>query len=221
MKALGPAAVIALTLAATSLAYAEGPAPERAAEPTPAPEPAAEAKEPGLPLRPAKPLVLAPSASPTPWPFKIAFALLAAAGGYFAWRRRRDRVSGAAGARPEIRIVAKASLGMRGEVALVEAGGMRLLVGATSGSIQTLAVLPDADDAREEQPEEPVEERRAPLSALSILEGRPRALAVASAARYAERAADAGERKPKASTKKSAPVEGQARGLLLALGSKR
>jgi hypothetical protein len=61
--------------------------------------------------------------------------------GIILWKRRR--ALGPASGAGSIRVLAKTTMGLRAELALVEVGGMKLVVGITPSSMQTLAVLPD------------------------------------------------------------------------------
>jgi flagellar biogenesis protein FliO len=110
--------------------------------------------EPPLALRPAKPLTLAEAPAPTPWPYKTLFGVAVVAAGALVWKKRRALAAKHAPGTP-VRVLGKTSMGLRGELALVEVAGMRLLVGVTPSSMQTLAVLPDdfADEASETDPE--------------------------------------------------------------------
>jgi len=311
------AGVIAMTLAVTGSAYAEGAhdhapakdaheaapaaakdahaAPKDAHEAPPAPAPAkdaheaapapaaakdpheaaAAAKEEPLALRPSKPLTLASEPASTPWYVKLGFVAAVAGAGFVAWKKRKKGAQTASSAK-EIKVLTKTSMGLRGELALVEVGGMKLLVGVTASSMQTLAILPEEDEeaettaAREER--ETREERAAAAttasraartartpatrrdgdiatrarSLLSQLELAPESTphvvppplppaTAFSASRYAEErdtetqpdsgsqpaATAAKERAPRKRTKREAPVEGQARGIALAVGNRR
>jgi MYXO-CTERM domain-containing protein len=147
-----PAAVAAPVKEAAAVATSTPPAPVVAAAPAAvaaaagaaaAPAgPAAKEPEPPLALRPSTPLALASEPAPTPWIYKAAFGAALLAAGVILWRRRRN-VTGKRSAAPAMRVLGKTAMGLRGELALVEVGGMRLVVGITSGSMQTLAILPD------------------------------------------------------------------------------
>jgi len=144
-----------------------------------------------LPLRTPQPLALAPEQTGSSWGIKLAFFGAIAAAGFIAYRKRKAK-------KPEdkkvaVKVLGKTAMGLRGELALVEVGGMRLLVGVTSSSMQTLAVLPDDADfemapAIEEKAEksEKVEVGTRARSLLAELEGTitrtpPKTLAVAPA----------------------------------------
>lgn len=140
-------AAIALTLAVSALTPAvaadqvQAPAPA-AAEPAPA-QPAGTR----LPVRPSRPLDLAPQ----PRSSRLGFSLLLLAGalgaGLWAWRRRGGLRSPA----PEraITITARAAVGVRSELLVVEVAGQRLLLGVTPAGIQRLSVLTDPEGAVE------------------------------------------------------------------------
>lgn len=131
-------AATALALAATSLtapAVADGE--ERAAE-----APSVAPPSTPLSLRPSRALELAPEPQHGATAWKVAF-VLALVGGAALYLRRRGapiKVSGA-----ELTIVRRAPLGLRSELVVVNVEGQRLLLGVTSHSIQSLAIL-DSDD---------------------------------------------------------------------------
>jgi flagellar biogenesis protein FliO len=250
------AAPVAAASAKEPAAAAAPPAPEAAA-PAPAP---AEAAPPPLVLRPSTPLTLASEPPSTPWIYKVAFGAALLAAGVLIWKRRQalgsKRASGTA-----VRVLGKTAMGLRGELALVEVGGMRLVVGITPSSMQTLAILPEdyvLREAEAEAAEREVEPRRAPAveaAAKMDLASRARSLFASldvgppvparasafSASRYAdERGADEvvpesapaprrsrapepdreDDRRRRAAARE-APLEGQARGIALALRTRR
>ena len=95
-------------------------------------------------MRAPQPLALAPEQTSSSWGIKLAFFGAIAAAGFIAYRKRKAK-------KPEdkktaVKVLGKTAMGLRGELALVEVGGMRVLVGITSSSMQTLAVLPDDAD---------------------------------------------------------------------------
>lgn len=110
-------------------------------------------------MRPAaKPLTLSPESTGTPLGYKLAFGALIAAGAFFFWRKRTANGAGsfaslasAFSTRSQkseapsqtLRVLAKTSAGMRSDLLVVDVGSMRVLVGVTPSSIQTLAILPD------------------------------------------------------------------------------
>jgi anti-sigma factor RsiW len=72
-----------------------------------------------------------------------------------------------------VRILGKTSMGLRGELALVEVGGMRVLIGVTPSSMQTLAVLPDdyseaAEEAASAAMNDAEPERAAPRESRAV-----------------------------------------------------
>lgn len=137
----------------------------------------------------------------------LALGALVGGGAYWAVTKKR-------GKRPfapsEIRVVARASIGVRQELLVVEALGQKMLLGVTSGSIQRLA---DFEEPLAKQREEEEEEER-PFT----LGDRMSAL-VSGVGSEGTRAPASGRERPSTPT----PVEGQARGLLTlkAVGSKR
>ena len=226
------------------------PAPVKAVSPVVAP-PSAPAKEtvaspasPELPLalRPASPLMLASEPTSTPWIYKLAFGAAILAAGFILWKRRRTHGTTRAPGNA-IRVLGKTAMGLRGELALVEVGGMRLVVGITPSSMQTLAILPDdfdmaAEAAADSDAESVSDTRRssAPIgptksdfatrarSLFSSLDIGPPVPARASraspfsASRYEDDRDD--ERRPR-SASREAPLEGQARGIALALRNRK
>lgn len=151
MRRLFASSVTAVALTVTHAALADDApaAVSRASSVVAKPEPAAPAhvtaaKEPESPLalRASTPLVLASEPASTPWYYKAAFGAALLAAGGIVWKRRR-MLTPKLGKTGPMRVVAKTTMGLRGELALVEVGGMRLLVGITPSSMQTLAILPD------------------------------------------------------------------------------
>ena len=249
-------------------------------QPAAATPPVASAVPPaGLPLalRPASPtaLTLAAEPAPAPWPYKLLFGAAVLGACAIVWKKRRSLASKLKASETPVRILGKTSMGLRGELALVEVGGMRLLVGVTPSSMQTLAVLPDdyaeaAEEAASRADAEPeraapresraVPSRRAVEKEKSDLGSRARALFSAldvgppiparvaasgfAASRYAderdsdteapdsapspparsreaERDRDRRRRPASRDASRDAPLEGQARGIALALGHRK
>ncbi len=265
-RALLVASVTAMTLAVTSVAGAQATPEASAAAPAePPPAGIRSTTEPSLPLRPPVPLELAKPAPSTSWGTRLGLVLLLGLGAFAYVRTRRTR-PGARATAPAITVHAKTSLGLRTDVAIVEAAGLRLLVGITPSSVQTLAVLSSADDEEAEalaaEMAPPASARFAPADparlglaaplasqlespspslaarARSLFEGgdariAKAALSMTTASKYASNAsvrpppAPPVASEPPAETKpakarrprKAAPVEGQARGLVLALAS--
>ena len=143
-------AVIALT-PTRGFAESDPPAPaasEQVAAPLDAPA-AAPSSVPGetrpLQLRPSKPS----DASSEPgglsvWT-KLLLALVVVAAAVVVFRRRPFSAHPGDSARPTpaLRVLARASVGMRTELLIVEADGQRLLLGVTPTAVQTLSVLGD------------------------------------------------------------------------------
>ena len=132
MKARLTRAVGVLTFAVSALtataALAEDPAP-----PAPAGTP--------LVVRAAHPMELQPEPPVSRLGFKLAAGLVVVGGGLWAWKRRR---AAPAAKRRSLTITARKAIGVRSELLVVEIDGHSLLLGVTPGSIQRLAVLPDA-----------------------------------------------------------------------------
>lgn len=265
MKRALLASVTALTLAVTSIAQAE-PAPAEAPAPEPPPAGIRSTTEPSLPLRPPVPLELAKPAPSTSWGSRLGLVLLLGLGAFAYVRTRRAR-PGARAAAPAIKVHGKTSIGLRTEIAIVEAAGLRLLVGVTPSSVQTLAVLPNAEDEEADAlaaemdvapaprfaPADPARlglgaplanQLEAPAPSLadrarSLFDGSDArianaALSMTRASKYADNASARPSKAPAAfvealpeakpakaprKTRKAAPVEGQARGLVLALAN--
>ncbi len=97
----------------------------------------------GTPLvvRASHPMELQPEPPVSRLGFKLAAGLVVVAGGLWAWKRRRG--APAVKAR-SLTITARKAIGVRSELLVVEIDGHSLLLGVTPGSIQRLAVLPDA-----------------------------------------------------------------------------
>lgn len=133
------ATVMGMTLAVTS--------PALAAEPTPAEVPAAApAPAAPLPVRPSKPLELAPASTSSGTGWKILAGLAVAAGAFFYVKKKQTEKK-ATNASVAIDLLGRVSVGVRSELLVVEADGQRLLLGMTPNNIQTLAVL-DATPVR-------------------------------------------------------------------------
>jgi flagellar biogenesis protein FliO len=176
----GAAAPTAPTTAAQPAAAATAATapPPAAAQPAAAAAAPAAPPPPELPLalRPApKPLTLAAEPAPTPWPYKLLFGAAVLGAGALAWKKRRSLAFAGkrATATTPVRILGKTSMGLRGELALVEVGGMRVLIGVTPSSMQTLAVLPDDDSEAAEEAaaaamDEPEPERAAPRESRAV-----------------------------------------------------
>ncbi len=228
-----------------------------AAAPAPAPAPAVTAAVPlaaptaapaadGTPLAthataPAKPLALAPQSEGLGIGYKLLAVL--AIGGAVALYLKKKRGPKVAGIVPsKIDILARAGLGVRSQLVVVEVEGTRLLVGMTPSAIQTLAVLQTPEDdnvaaeARASAIEDRLEQEReivrpanlgdrvrsllgsdepiAPprLSAVKAATAKPKARSAPRAS-----AAPATSRKSESVPRESREVAGQARGLLLSV----
>ena len=121
------------------------PAPVAAAPTPAAPSPVAPPTATPLPVRPSRPLALAPERAPAGsdlgWKFLVVFAGAAAALAY--WRKRNPPLTLDLG--PELRIVRRASIGVRSELLVVDVAGQRHLLGVTPSAVQHLAILDDED----------------------------------------------------------------------------
>ena len=164
MKRFLVASVIAMTVTATATTvFADEPAahaapaapaapatPAAVVAPAPAPAVPAAAASGATPLtvRPApapKPLALAPQSEGLGVGYKL-LAILGI-GGAVALYLKKKRGPRAEGPAPtKIDILARAGVGVRSQVFVVEVEGTRLLVGMTPSSIQTLAVLQTPED---------------------------------------------------------------------------
>ena len=134
------AAAIALTVGAFALAL---------------PAAADDAPPGGTPLnvRPSRPLDLAPASSGSHVGATLTVVVAALGAGAWMWKRRATTATSVR--RPSITILARQSIGVRSELLVVQIDGQSLLLGVTSGSIQRLAVLPDASDTIREVEDEP------------------------------------------------------------------
>ena len=207
--------------------------------------PAAPAAD-GTPLAthataPAKPLALAPQSEGLSIGYKLLAVL--AIGGAVALYLKKKRGPKVAGIVPsKIDILARAGLGVRSQLVVVEVEGTRLLVGMTPSAIQTLAVLQTPEDdnvaaeARASAIEDRLEQERESVRPANLGDrvrsllgsdepiAPPRLSAVKAAtakpkARSAPRAsaAPATSRKSESVPRESREVAGQARGLLLSV----
>lgn len=129
-------------------APAPAPTPVVAA-PSPAPAPVLAAPAPAptatpLPVRHGRPLVMAARQTyPTGgWKILAGFGGLGLA--LFLWKRRVPVSTLSLGC--EIQVVTRTSIGGKCELIVVDVGGQRMLLGATSGSVQYLAAI-DAPEA--------------------------------------------------------------------------
>ena len=218
------AAVMALTLASVALpASADEPAPTPAPAPAQAPEAEPRAEAPATPLatRPSKPLALAPTNEGTPFGYKLLLGIgVATAAGLWLRKRRGVRPTAPTS---RIDILSRRSVGVRSELLVIEVEGTRLLVGMTPGAVQSLAGL--------DGPSEPVgettsarEDEEADDAPRPMLQVADRARALLGELRVdpkpASGSALTSSATPRAAQAKSAKltrVEGQAKGLLLAL----
>lgn len=156
-----PALVTALALGVSALSF-----PALADGPPAAPAPAAQAPSASpamgteLSLRPTKPLELAPAQTSTSIGTKLLFALGAVGAIAFWLKRRQPAVAAAA---PRLRVAARAPLGLRNEIVVVEVDGETFLLGVGPAGVQRIADLgtPHEAPAEETAPEREraVEER--------------------------------------------------------------
>ena len=125
-------------VSAFSVALAAAPA---LAEPNPPTSPALVPSAAALGLRSSKPLSLAPKEE-TPSYFKGLLAAVVLAGGaYVVIRKRRGTPLRPSVERRGISVRHRVALGHKNELLVVETSGVKLLLGVTPGSIQTLATL--------------------------------------------------------------------------------
>lgn len=219
VAAPAPAPVVAAPARAPVVA-APAPPPVVAA---PAPAPVVEAPAPAatpLPVRHGRPLVMAarqtyPSGG---WKILVGFGGLGLA--LFLWKRRVPVSTLSLGC--EIQVVNRTSIGGKCELIVVDVGGQRMLLGATSGSVQYLAAIDGPEPASAGAPDKTAGFESMFAAARSRtrergIEHRPREMA-------AERPRDA-SRSPlnpppvrtEAPARRSSAPEGQVAGLL-ALG---
>lgn len=135
-----PALVTALALGVSALsfpAFAEGNTP-----PTPA-----QGTE--LTLRPSKPLELAPPQSSTSTGTKLLFAACAI-GAVVFWFKRKGQPG--AKTAPRLRVAARAQLGLRNEIVVVEVDGETFLLGVGPAGVQRIADLGTPHEAPAEEP---------------------------------------------------------------------
>ncbi len=128
----------------------------------------------GTPLgvRQPRSLTLAPaSSSGGDWKLLIGVGGLAV--GVFIWKRRADAASGSSSG-PELKIVRRTPLQHHGELLVVEVGGQRMLLGATSTSVQHLATLEGAEESATEPATSPAPVIEAPTASLAPAVSAPR-----------------------------------------------
>lgn len=132
------AGVIAMTLTATASTVFAGETPAPAADTTAAAASTPLVLHPAAP--PPKPLTLAPANEGMGAGTKILLVLAVGAG--VALYLKKKKAEKAGGVAPtKIDILARAGLGVRSQLVVIEVEGTRLLVGMTPSAIQTLAVL--------------------------------------------------------------------------------
>jgi flagellar protein FliO/FliZ len=131
-----------LTLGATALTVSAASAQEAPVGP-PAPVEATP-----LEVRPSKPLETAPVETGGGIWTKLGLCALIAAGAAALYMKKRSQAASPA---PAIRVSARASIGVRSELLLVDVDGHRLLLGVTPSSVRTLSVLPAEPAASEEE----------------------------------------------------------------------
>lgn len=136
----------------TTAATAPSPPIAPAAPPTPPGPSAAPPADPAtttpLAVRanpPAKPLALAPASEGLGVGYKL-LAIVAIGGAVALYLKKKRGARTAAAANSKIDILARAGIGVRSQLVVVEVEGTRLLVGMTPSTIQTLAVLQTPED---------------------------------------------------------------------------
>lgn len=138
-------AVAALTFSVSALTSTLAAADDA----PPPPAPAAEApRATPLGVRPSKPIDLAPA--PSGSHLGAGLGVLALAIGLGVWVVKRRAGSSRGGKERTIHIAARRAIGVRSELLVVEVDGSPMLIGVTPGSIQRLAMLPDANGDRME-----------------------------------------------------------------------
>ena len=97
------------------------------------------------PNPPAKPIALAPASEGLGVGYKL-LAIVAIGGAVALYLKKKRGARTAAAAPSKIDILARAGIGVRSQLVVVEVEGTRLLVGMTPSTIQTLAVLQTPED---------------------------------------------------------------------------
>lgn len=138
-----PAAPPLAPTALVPIAAPTAPAPAPAAAP---PTPAPRAETP-LPVRPNRPIELAPARQGTGTGMAFLVVFVGAAVGLGYWLRRGHAAPTADAGGVKLSILQRASVGVRSELLVVDVAGQRLLLGVTPASVQHLAVL-DGPEAR-------------------------------------------------------------------------
>ncbi len=131
-----------LTLGATAMTVSVAAAQDQPIGP-PAPVEATP-----LEVRPPRPLETAPADTGTDLWTKLGLCALVVAGGAAFYMKRRAQITTPA---PAIKVSARASIGVRSEILLVDVDGHRLLLGVTPSSVRTLSVLPAEPIPSEEE----------------------------------------------------------------------
>lgn len=128
----------------------------------------------GTPLgvRQPRSLTLA-AASSSGGDWKLLLGVGGLAVGIFIWKRRADAAS-ASSSGPELKIVRRTPLQHHGELLVVEVGGQRMLLGATSTSVQHLATLEGAEESATEPAASPAPVIEAPTASLAPAVSAPR-----------------------------------------------
>lgn len=225
VRAPAPAPAVAPAPAAPAPVAAPAPSPviERpspvAAAPAPAPAPTATP----LPVRQTRPLVMAadhhyPGSG---WKVLLGFAGLGLA--LFLWKRRAPASTLGLGC--EIQVVTRTSIGGKCELLVVDVAGQRMLLGATSGSVQYLAAI----DGNEPSPSGDADKTAGFESMFAAArsrtrekgaEARPRETASERPRETARPTLNTQALRPEAQARRSSAPEGQVAGLL-ALGAYR
>lgn len=103
-----------------------------------------------LGVRPARPLALAPVRESSDVGTKLAVMVVIAGVGFAFWRKRKSggKVQGKSQTHT-LNVTARARVGLRAEIVIVEVDGQSILLGVTPQSIQTLTTLSDVADVAE------------------------------------------------------------------------
>jgi flagellar protein FliO/FliZ len=100
---------------------------------------------------------------------KVGLALIVVGGALYAYRRQAAKPPSVA---PTLSIVARASLGLRNELVVVEVDGQRLLLGVTPSAINLLNVLTDATAVHDEAEVDEAPQPEAAVSVAQLIENR-------------------------------------------------
>jgi len=156
-----PAPAPAATATVAVIAQPAAPAPIASAAPVANVVATVNAAEPDvskLGVRPAHPLTLAPARESSDIGTKLAVMVVIAGAAFAFWKKRKNggKVQGKSQTHT-LNVTARARVGLRAEIVIVEVDGQTLLLGVTPQTIQTLSTLSDAGDLAEARELESVE----------------------------------------------------------------